>query len=251
MLSISQLSSSLVRNSEIFPPRRFDVCFKYSWSEKCILNQSLCIFCLLRICPVYAVYFDSHIKLLVCWAWAASKKAWDSHTLTNESAFCNSNWLMACSIRSSCRRGDVGCNSTIASKQISFFHTIPIACRSTGSVLVLSCASSTGLRKGVLAPKYCAIFAIFSQSVDTQTVSILGVLSACSILQAIRGLPAKFAMFLFGKPLEPARAGITARYFMCRFNRHMTLRLQRLRFQGKLILALYIACQPFFLTSAI
>ena len=42
----------------------------------------------------------------------------------------------------------------------------------------------SGLRKGVLAPKDCAIFAIFSQSVDTQTVSILGVLSACSILQA-------------------------------------------------------------------
>ena len=40
---------------------------------------------------------------------------------------------------------------------------------SFGTVLRELC----GLRKGVLAPKYCAIFAIFSQSVDTQTVSML------------------------------------------------------------------------------
>src|SRR5258706_668902 len=58
------------------------------------------------------------------------------------------------------------------------------------------------------------MLAISAPSVETITRSTRRAAKACSIDQAIRGLPARSFKFLWGIPLDPALAGMKARYVM-------------------------------------
>ena len=51
---------------------------------------------------------------------------------------------------------------------------------------------------------------MWSESVETITSSMKFTLLAAEILHSIKGLPAQSIIFLFGKPFEPALAGISA-----------------------------------------
>ena len=73
-----------------------------------------------------------------------------------------------------------------------------------------SAASSAGRKNGTSAPYLNEISAISEESVETITRSILLLLNACSIDQAINGFPANSLIFLFTTPFEPDLAKINA-----------------------------------------
>src|SRR5262245_50844387 len=71
-------------------------------------------------------------------------------------------------------------------------------------------ANAAGRRNGRSAPAVTAIVAMFSESVETTTLSML-LAHAASTVYAISGRPASGRMFLPGTPTEPARAGMRPR----------------------------------------
>src|SRR5215470_15082199 len=76
---------------------------------------------------------------------------------------------------------------------------------------VSSLASVAGRRNGTSPPWLRAIAAICSLSVDTTHLAISGQSFDKRMEWAIKGNPARRAIFLPGRPREPPRAGITAR----------------------------------------
>ena len=68
---------------------------------------------------------------------------------------------------------------------------------------LISVANFLGLIKGIIAPYFSAIFAIFFESVDTKILLINFILFACKIVFAISGFLLKFTRFLFFTDFDP------------------------------------------------
>ena len=100
------------------------------------------------------------------------------------------------------RIGLVGLNiMTMSASQFSVLLNHLIACTVKLLSFALSPESSAGRKKGVSAPYWRAIIAIFSSSVEQITRVVNFELRACSIDQASSGRPASGNIFLFARLL--------------------------------------------------
>jgi hypothetical protein len=84
------------------------------------------------------------------------------------------------------------------------------ACKTNSMSPELSTEIDGGLMNGASAPISLEIFAYSAESVETIVRLILFDLKLAHILHAIKGNPPSILMFLFGTPLEPDLAGISA-----------------------------------------